>query len=153
MHHYLRPLLAPRSVALVGASERPGSLGRVVYENLLAGEFAGELYAVNPNHRRILARPAFASLDAIGAEVDLAVIASPAGTVAEVLAQVALAPKAAILMTAPPGDDRAEALAWTRRIVAISRKRKIRLVGPGALGVIRTDIGLNATYCAPPAIR
>src|SRR5205823_7909191 len=152
MHHYLRPLLAPRSVALVGASERPGSLGRIVYENLLAGEFTGELYAVNPNHRRILARPAFASLDAIGAEVDLAVIASPAGTVAEVLARVALAPKAAILMTAPPGDDRAEALAWTRRIVAISRKRKIRLVGPGALGVIRTDIGLNATYCAPPAL-
>src|SRR5207244_7653618 len=71
---------------------------------------------------------------------------------AEILAQVALAPKAAILMSAPSGNDRAEALRWTRQIVAISRKRKIRLVGPGALGVIRTDIGLNATYCAPPAI-
>ena len=153
MHHYLRPLLVPHSVALVGASERAGSLGRIVYENLLAGEFAGELYAVNPNHRRILARPAFASLDEIGTVVDLAVIASPAETVAEIFAQVALAPKAAILMTAPSGNDRAEAFAWTRKVAAISRKRKISLVGPGALGVIRTDIGLNATYCAPAAIR
>src|SRR5437773_9543332 len=101
MHHYLQPLLSPRSVALVGASERQGSLGRIVYENLLAGEFAGELYAVNPNHRRILARPAFASLDAIGTAVDIAVIASTPGTVAEILAQVTLAPKAAILMTPP----------------------------------------------------
>ena len=101
MHHYLRPLLAPRSVALVGASERPGSLGRTVYENLLAGEFAGELYAVNPNHRRILARPALASLDEIGTAVDLAVIASPSGTVAEILAQVALAPKAALWKPIP----------------------------------------------------
>jgi acetyltransferase len=153
MHHYLRPLLAPRSVALVGASERPGSLGRIVYENLLAGEFAGELYAVNPNHQRIFARPAFASLDAIGTGVDLAVIASPPDTVAGILARGALAPKAAILMTAPAGNDRSDAVAWTRKIVAISRKRKIRFVGPGALGVIRTDIGLNATYCAPPALR
>ncbi|HEY3179381.1 MAG TPA: GNAT family N-acetyltransferase [Casimicrobiaceae bacterium] len=152
MHHYLQPLLAPRSVALVGASERPGSLGRIVYENLLAGAFAGDLYAVNPNHQRILARPVFASLDAVGSEVDLAVIASPQRTVAEILAQAAVAPKAAILMTAPPNYDRAEALTWTRKIIAITRKRKIQLVGPGALGVIRTDIGLNATYCAPPAL-
>ncbi len=153
MHHYLRPLLAPRSVALVGASDRPGSLGRIVYENLLAGQFAGELYAVNPNHQRIFTRPAFASLDAIGTGIDLAVIASPPEAVAGILAQVALAPKAAILMTASPGNDRRETVSWTRKIVAISRKRNIRLVGPGALGVIRTDIGLNATYCAPPALR
>jgi acetyltransferase len=153
MHHYLQPLLAPRSVALVGASDRPGSLGRIVYENLLAGEFAGELYAVNPNHQRILGRPALASLDAIGTGVDLAVIASPPEAVAVILEQVSLAPKTAILMTAPPGNDRRETVAWVRKIVAISRKRNIRLVGPGALGVIRTDIGLNATYCAPPALR
>ncbi len=57
--HYLRPLLAPDSVALVGASERPGSLGRVVYENMLAGEFKGELYAVNPGHAKVLGRPAY----------------------------------------------------------------------------------------------
>jgi acetyltransferase len=55
--HYLRPLLAPSSVALVGASERPGSLGRIVYENLLAGGFGGEIYAVNPHHATVLDTP------------------------------------------------------------------------------------------------
>src|SRR5512138_1836697 len=97
MHHYLRPLFAPRSVALVGASERPESLGRIVYENLLAGGFEGEIYAVNPKHSRILARPALPSLDAIDKPVDLAVIASPPESVADILTGVVKAPQAAIL--------------------------------------------------------
>ena len=153
MHHYLRPLLAPQSVALVGASQRPASLGRIVFENLLGGGFTGEIFAVNPKHPRILAQPAYASLDAIGRPVDLAIIASPPDSVADVLAHAAHPPLAAILMTAPTRYDRLKAVAWTREIAAIARKRKIRLVGPGALGVIRTDIGLNATYCAPVALR
>src|SRR5437762_4112398 len=153
MHHFLRPLFAPKSVALVGASERPGTLGRIVYENLLGGGFTGAIYAVNPKHSRILAQPAFASLDAIPEPVDLAIIASPPESVADVLAQVEKPPQAAILMTAPTRYERSDAQAWMRNIASIARKRKIRLVGPAALGVIRTDIGLNATYCAPVARR
>ena len=57
--HYLRPLLAPESVALIGASAKAESLGRIVYQNLLAGGFKGELFAVNPHHATILDRPAF----------------------------------------------------------------------------------------------
>ena len=52
MQHYLAPLLKPTSVALVGASDKAGSLGRTVYENILAGDFKGAVYAVNPNRRR-----------------------------------------------------------------------------------------------------
>ena len=81
MHHYLSPLLTPKSVALVGASERTGSLGRTVFENLLAGQFHGEIFAVNPNHRRLFGRPAHATLAAIGKPIDLAVIATPPSTV------------------------------------------------------------------------
>jgi acetyltransferase len=153
MHHYLRPLLAPQSVALVGASERPGSLGRTVYENLLNGGFTGELFAVNPHHRRILARAAEPTLAAIGRPVDLAIIATPPATVAAVIEQGArYGLRAAILMTAPDASDKATAQAWMRKVAAVARKRNVRLVGPGALGVIRTDIGLNATYCAPAAL-
>ena len=152
MHHYLRPLFAPQTVALVGASERPASLGRIVYENLLSGRFTGDIYAVNPKHSRILAQTTFASLDAIGRRIDLAIIASPPETVADILSDVETPPRAAILMTAPTRCDRQEAAAWTRRVATIARKRQIRLVGPAALGVIRTDIGLNATYCAPVAL-
>ena len=152
MQHHLQPLLTPRSVALVGASERSGSLGRIVYENLLDGGYAGDLYAVNPHHARILGRPALASLDDIGRAVDLAIIASPPPSVAPIFENAKIAPRTAVLMTAPSAYARADALTWRDSVVAIARERNIRLVGPGALGVIRTDIGLNATFCAPPAI-
>ena len=66
LHHYLRPLIMPASVALVGASGKPGSIGRIVFENLLGGAFHGTLHAVNPNHRRVLARRSHPSLVAIG---------------------------------------------------------------------------------------
>jgi len=78
LHHYLRPLVMPATVALVGASERPGSVGRIVLENILGGEFRGELFPVNPNHRKVLGRKSYASLAAIGKNVDLAVVVTPA---------------------------------------------------------------------------
>jgi len=109
MQHYLWPLLRPRSVALIGASERPRSLGRTVYENLLAGAFQGDLYAVNPRHKTVLERPAYASLAAIGAPVDLAIIATPPHAVVSVLDSAADANvKVAVVMTAPAGIDTAE---------------------------------------------
>ncbi|TMH55030.1 MAG: hypothetical protein E6H53_17735, partial [Betaproteobacteria bacterium] len=83
--HYLAPLLAPRSVAVVGASSRPESLGRVVYENLLAGGFQGDLFAVNPNHGKVLGRPAYTSLAAIGRPIDLAVICASFAAVPDIL--------------------------------------------------------------------
>src|SRR5437867_6118101 len=75
--HYLLPLLAPKSVALVGASGRAGSLGRIVCENLLGGGFAGQLHLVNPNRYTVLGRKAFRSLRSIDRPVDLAVICAP----------------------------------------------------------------------------
>src|SRR4029077_9891717 len=82
LRHNLQPLVAPSSVALVGASERPGSLGRIVYENMLAGGFRGEIFAVNPNHRQVLGHPAVRSLAALEKPVELAVIATPCEHVA-----------------------------------------------------------------------
>ena len=60
--HYLQPLLAPRSVALVGATEREGALGRIVYRNLADGGLRGELYAVNLKHKSVFGRPVYARL-------------------------------------------------------------------------------------------
>ena len=103
LQHYLRPLLAPASVALVGASDKPGSLGRIVFENLLDGGFKGELYAVNPSHRRVLGQRCFASLAAIGKPVDLALIAVPCAAVTGVLDDAArCGVKAAVILSAPP---------------------------------------------------
>ena len=152
LQHYLRPLLAPASVALVGASDKPASLGRIVFENLLEGGFKGDLYAVNPNHRRLLGRRCFASLAAIGKPVELALIAVPCAAVTGVLDDAAhCGVKAAVILSAPPLDD-GDARRWQRDVLATAKKRRIRLLGPHAFGVIRTSIGLNATMGAGLAL-
>jgi len=152
MQHYLSPLLKPTSVALVGASDKVGSLGRIVYENILAGDFKGPIYAVNPNRRRVFGRRTYTSLGAIGEPVDLAVIAAPAGAVPGILDDPKVRLRAVALMSGPDGDDPAAAAAWHKDVLAIARRRGIRVIGPGAFGIVRTDIGLNATFCAPTAL-
>ena len=146
MHHYLRPLLAPASLALVGASERTGSLGRVVLENVVAGGYTGTFHAVNPAHRTLLGQRSWPSVAAIGAPVELVVIAVPCDAVPGVIDDAARArAKAAVLLTAAPADSATDAKRWARDVGALAAKRGIRLVGPGAFGLVRTDIGLNAS--------
>ncbi len=152
MQHYLAPLLKPTSVALVGASDKAGSLGRTVYENILAGDFKGAVYAVNPNRRRVFGRRTYSSLGAIGEPVDLAVIAAPAGAVAGILDDPKARIRAVALMSAPESDNPAVVIAWNKEVLTIARRRGIRVIGPGAFGIVRTDIGLNATFCAPTAL-
>jgi len=142
---YLRALLMPASVALVGASSKPGSIGRIVLENVLGGAFRGTLYAVNPHHRRVLAQRSYASLAAIGKPVELALIVVPAAAVLEVLEDVARAGiRVAVILSAPPSDPD-DARRWQAKLLAVADARGIRLLGPHSFGVIRPDIGLNAT--------
>jgi acetyltransferase len=152
LQHYLRPLLAPTSVALVGASDKPATLGRIVLENLLEGGFKGDLYPVNPKHRRVLGKRCYASLPAIDKSVELVLIGVPCAAVPGVLDDGArVGVKAAIILSAPPIDE-GDARRWQRDLIATARKRKIRLLGPHAFGVIRTEIGLNATMGAGLAL-
>jgi acetyltransferase len=152
IHHYLRPLLMPASVALVGASDRPGKMGRVILENLLDGGYKGEIYPVNPSHKRVLGRKCFASLPAIGKPVELVLVAVPCDAVPGVIDAAAdVGAKIAAIMTAPP-TDAAEAKRWRQSLLARARKRRIRLLGPHAFGVIRTDLGLNGTLGARAAL-
>ena len=151
MQHYLAPLLKPQSVALVGASEQSGSIGRTVYENLLAGQFKGSIYAVNPNHRRIFGHDAFPSVAAIGKPVDLAVIVAPASAIPGILDDSRARMRTAAIISFPETDPALKG-PWLRQVAGIAKTRGIRLLGPGAFGVVRTDIGLNATFCAPMAL-
>jgi acetyltransferase len=149
MQHYLRPLISPASVAMVGASEREGSVGRTAFANLLAGGFDGPIHAVNPRHATVQGRPAFRTLAAIERQVDLAVIATPPAAVPAVLADAPrIGLKAAVVMTAPPTRN---AEAWSADVRAAAVAHGVHLVGAGAFGIIRTDIGLDATFCAPSA--
>src|SRR5262245_7600351 len=103
--HYLRPLLAPRSVALVGATERDGALGAIVHRNLAAAGRRGELYLVNPKHREIFGRRAYARLSALPEAPDLAVIVTPARTVPGIIEDAAAAGvRAAVILTSGFGE-------------------------------------------------
>jgi acetyltransferase len=153
LHHYLRPLLTPSSVALIGASDRPDSLGRIVFENILADQFHGEMFPVNPSHRKVLGQKSWRSVAAIGKMVDLAIIAAPPSATHDIIAAL---PKgrlhAAILLTDPPAGDINAARRWTREVATLAQRRGVRLVGPGAFGLIRTDIGLNASFSDVPVL-
>ena len=90
-HHYLQALMAPRGVALVGATEREGSLGRSVYRNLIDARPQGPLYGVNPKHASIFGRKAYARLADLPEKVDLAVIVTPARIVPQIVREAGAA--------------------------------------------------------------
>ena len=150
--HYLAPLLAPRSIALIGASERPNSLGRVVYENLLAGGFKGELFAVNPHHATVLGRTAHASLAAIGRSVDLGIVCSPPATIAGILAEARGRLRAVAILSRAPDESGGRQRRWARELRASARAAGVRVLGPQTFGIMRTSLGLNATYGAVTAL-
>jgi acetyltransferase len=150
--HYLRSLLAPRSVAVCGASGRAGSFGRIVYENLLDGDFRGELYAVNPAHSSILGRPAFKSLAAIARPVDLAVICAPSAAVPSILAECAGRAGSAVVLSGAPSLSPAEYHRWRRELNTRALAASLPVLGPASFGIMRTSSGLNATYGAEAAL-
>jgi acetyltransferase len=152
--HYLRPLLAARSVALVGATEREGALGRIVYRNLVAGGLPGELYAVNPKHRAVFGERAFARLGELPRPPDLAVVVTPARAVPQIIADAGAAGvKAAVVLSSGFAESGAPGRALQEQALSAARRSGVRLLGPNCLGVMRTDCGLNATFARTPALR
>lgn len=145
--HYLSPLFAPRSVAVVGASERPGAVPTVIFRNLLEGGYQGLLYPVNPNHAEIQGQRAYASVGAIGEPVDLAVIATRAETVPDIIEDCGKHNvRAAVVLSAGFGEGGAHGVDLERALVANARRYGVRMIGPNCLGVMRPAIGLNATF-------
>jgi acetyltransferase len=152
LDHYLQPLLAPRSVALVGATEREGALGRIVWRNLAAGGLRGELYAVNLKHRSVFGKPVYPRLSSLPQAPDLAVIATPAPSVPEIIADAAAAGvKAALVLSAGFGETGAGGRALQDEAIAAAKRGGVRVLGPNCLGIMRTDCGLNATFARTPA--
>jgi acetyltransferase len=145
--HYLNRLFRPRSIAVFGASERPDSVGTRVFANLLDAGFVGELFPVNPKHKRVQGRRCFTSLDKIGRNIDLAVIATPAKTVAGIIRECGEhGIKAAIILTAGFVEMGRKGEHLQREVTDTARRYDMRIIGPNCLGVMRPDIGLNATF-------
>lgn len=145
--HYLAKLFMPTSIAIVGASERAGALGKFVFENAVNANFQGTLYPVNPKHRSVMGYKAYASINDLPAAPDLVVIASPAASVPEVLRAAGLrGVRAAVVLSAGFAEIGRQGAELGARVEAEARKHGIRWVGPNCLGIIRPSIGLNVTF-------
>ncbi|MBF6203205.1 GNAT family N-acetyltransferase [Nocardia asteroides] len=141
-------LLAPRSVAVIGATPATGRVGGAVLSNLLSGLFQGPVFPVNPNRRSVRGVRAYATVREIPDEVDLAVVAVPPTAIGSVLDDcMAKGVKGLVVLTAGFGETGADGLAAERELVAAARGHGMRVVGPSALGIANTDpaVALNAT--------
>jgi acetyltransferase len=150
--HIPDQLFAPGSVALIGASEREGSVGAVLAGNLLNG-FKGEVYPVNPRHSRVMGAKCFPSVEDLPGVPDLAVIATPAKTVVNLVdACGRKGVKAAVIISAGFGEAGSEGREAGTRLEEAQRAHGLRIVGPNCLGLIRPGQNLNLTFLreAPP---
>ncbi|MEY6431845.1 bifunctional acetate--CoA ligase family protein/GNAT family N-acetyltransferase [Thioalkalicoccus limnaeus] len=140
-------LFTPSAVAVFGASDGPGSVGGIVYRNLLAGGFKGPCYAINPKYDQVADQPCYKSLADLDRPIDLALIATPAETVADILDQCgAYGVKAAVVHSAGFSEHGERGGVLQERVVEAARRNRIRLLGPNTLGVMRPAHGLNATF-------
>ena len=145
--HYLEPLFAPRSIAVFGASERADAVGTRLYANLLDGGFGGPIFAINPKYAEVRGMPCAPSIEALGQDVDLAVIATPASTVVEILRACGERHvRAAVVLSAGFGEHDAAGKRLELAIAEECRRAGIRLLGPNCLGFIRPSARLNATF-------
>ena len=145
----VRHVLAPRSVAVVGASDRPGSVGGAVLRNLRAAGFTGALHVVNRRGGTVAGLPAAPTVGALGAPVELVVVAVPAAGVLEVARDCAAhGTRALVVLSDGFGEAGEEGTARQRELVAVCRAAGMRLVGPNCLGVINTDpaVALDASF-------
>jgi acetyltransferase len=146
----LQSLFEPRSVALIGATERAGSVGRAVMENLLA--FPGEVFPINARHDSVLGYQTWASLKALAKPVDLVVIATPAAQVPEIIRDcVACGVRAAIIISAGFKETGAAGASLESSVCEEIQHHGLRLIGPNCLGLMVPHIGLNATFATSMA--
>ncbi len=141
----IEAVLRPGSVAVVGASDKPGSIGEILSRNLREGGFRGPVFYVNSRHPTIGGVPAFPDVRSLPQAVDLAVIATPPHTVPTVLEDCGeRGVRGAVIVSAGFREGGEEGAACERSMLQVARRYGLRLLGPNSFGVIRTDIGLNA---------
>lgn len=147
----LDSLFRPQSVAVFGASTRPGSIGNILMRNLLENPFDGVVFPINPKRRAVQGVHCYPNLAAVPEKVELAVIATPAATVPNLVRQcVEQGVAAAIIISAGFAELGVEGRKLEEEVRGIARG-KIRIVGPNCLGLIHPPSNLNASFAASMA--
>ena len=151
----VRNFLEPASVAVIGASRRRGTVGGEVLHNLLASQFAGPVYAVNPHADVVQSLPAYHSVTEVPGRIGLGVVVVPAVDVVDVARECATVGVPALLVISSGFGEAGEKGARRQReLLAVCRAAGMRLIGPNCMGVLNTapDVSLNATFAPHPAL-
>jgi acetyltransferase len=145
--HYLNRFFTPKSVAIVGASERENSVGYRLLLNMQEAGFKGSLYPVNNKRDQLLGLKAYPDLNAVPEDLDLVVIATPAPSVPSIVRQCGEnGVTSVIIITAGFGELGSEGKRLQQEVLDIAHRYSIRIIGPNCLGVIRPSGQLNATF-------
>lgn len=145
--HYLTSLLDPKSIAIIGASETPGSIGETLVRNVLDSSFKGKVFFVNPKHEKIFGQKSYESVEAIPHRLDLAVVCTRAETVPNVIDACGRAgTRAAIVLSGGFSETGPRGASLERAVIENARRHRVRLLGPNCLGVMRPSAGINLTF-------
>ncbi|VXB98572.1 bifunctional acetate--CoA ligase family protein/GNAT family N-acetyltransferase [Massilia sp. 9I] len=149
----LEHFFSARSVAVVGASARPGSVGATVLANLTGAGFQGELWPVNPKYRELAGLPVFDDIDALPGVPELAVICTPAHTVPAIVASLGRSGcRAAIVLSAGLDATGPDGRSLRQAMLDASRRFLLRILGPNCVGLLVPGIGLNASFAPAAAL-
>ncbi|WP_165071381.1 bifunctional acetate--CoA ligase family protein/GNAT family N-acetyltransferase [Paludisphaera rhizosphaerae] len=148
----LDAIFAPRTVAVIGATEKAGSPGRAVLWNLISNPFGATVFPINPTRRNVLGIKAYKDVASVPDPVDLAVVVTPAATVPGVISEcVEAGVRGAVVISAGFREAGPEGVRLEHEILERARRGRMRVVGPNCMGVMRPHSGMNATFAHSPA--
>ena len=148
--HKLSRLFEPQSIAVVGASEREGSLGRAVWQRLRSHAYTGRAFPVNPKHKKIFGEPCFSRLTVLPERVDLALIAAPADACVDIIRDCGASGCGYALILSHEFDSLSGRVSdknvkAVQALIDVARESRVRLIGPNARGLLRPRIALDAS--------
>lgn len=145
--HFLEKIFSPKSIAVFGASPHSESVGGVLWENLLTAPFPGRLVPINPKYQKIHEKTCFSSIKEVSENVDLAVIATPAETIPQIISEISSKRlPGALILSAGFRELGEKGAALEKEVVDRAMQGGVRLVGPNSLGILRPQAALNATF-------
>jgi acetyltransferase len=156
IHRYpqrLDALFQPQTIAVIGAKDSEGAVGRTLLLNLLSAPFKGRIYPVNPKREQVLGLRCFPSIGSLPEAIDLAIIVTPAATVPGIIKEcVEAGVKTAIVISAGFKELGTEGQKLEDEMIEIARRGSLSIIGPNCLGVMNPHAGLNATFAKGMAL-
>ena len=147
-------MFQPKSVAVVGASEKPGSIGNALMKNLIKSEFSGNIYPVNPNHETIWKHHAYPSVQDIKASIDLVIISTPIVTAPQIIRGCVESEAGGVVLISAGGKETG---ASGKKLEASIKKEVkgsgLRVIGPNCLGIVCGKTALNASFAKQMPLR